>query len=53
MDDNAFANYGSGGPAVGVCFSTLTGVMDLDTVNELRTINPRSTTDMPTTTCTF
>lgn len=50
MDDDAFFNYSASAtatvPAVGTCYSLLTGVMDLQTTDQVRTINPRSTADM-------
>jgi|GEM_PF-2527527 len=50
LDDDVFANY-SGSPtasipAVGTCFDTLIGVMSVQTVDNVRTINPRSAADM-------
>lgn len=55
MGDGAFAGYGTSPvvlPAVGTCYTSLTGVMDLTTTDapnviEARTINPRSAADMP------
>jgi hypothetical protein len=55
MEDGAFAGYGTSPvvlPAVGTCYTSITGVMDLSTtdtaeVMEVRTINPRSAADMP------
>ncbi len=62
MDDDAFPYYGGTSaapmvPAVGACLQ-VTGVMDVQTIDtagmmEVRTINPRSATDMTTATgCT-
>ena len=54
MDDEAFAFYGGSkatpnNPAVGTCFTSLTGVMDLDTFDpQVRTINPTAAADMTT-----
>ncbi len=56
MDDDAFQYYGGTSaapatPAVGTCFKTLTGFMDLTTSDtastiEVRSINPRGASDM-------
>ncbi len=48
MDDGAFLGYGSGAsvPTTTTCYKTLTGVMDLQTADQIRTINPRSALDM-------
>src|SRR5262249_38652340 len=57
MSDDVFANY-SGSmtasiPAVGTCFDTITGVMSIQTVDDVRTLNPRSAADMVVgTSCT-
>ncbi len=50
MDDDIFANY-SGSmtafvPAIGTCFDTITGVMSVQTDDDIRTLNPRSAADM-------
>ncbi len=54
MDDDAFFGYGAGSgtatpPAATSCV-TVTGVMNLDTADQIRTINPRSAADIVTTT---
>jgi hypothetical protein len=53
MDDAAFAKYGGTDTVpsfpLGTCFASLTGVMDLQTTDQFRTINPRSAADMVTT----
>lgn len=59
LDDTVFAFYGGTSaaptpPAVGTCFKTLAGLMDLTTTDtagmmEVRTINPRSAADMMST----
>lgn len=56
MDDDAFQYYGGtmaapNSPAVGTCYTTITGFLDLTTTDsagmmQVRTINPRSATDM-------
>jgi hypothetical protein len=56
MDDDIFANYGGTVdaptlPAVGDCFDTLTGVMSLQLTADIRTINPRSASDLVAGTC--
>ncbi|MEO7730664.1 MAG: hypothetical protein ABIY55_06795, partial [Kofleriaceae bacterium] len=50
MGDDVFASY-SGSmtpslPAAGTCFDTITGVMSVQTVDDVRTLNPRSAADM-------
>jgi len=57
MDDDAFFDYGGSGSAappytVGSCYQ-IVGVMDLQTTDQVRTINPRTLADVTTTTgCT-
>jgi hypothetical protein len=49
MDDGAFASYGLTDVTtiiLNACFSSLTGVMDLQTTDQVRTINPRNVADM-------
>ena len=51
MDDDAFFAYGGTSsaptpPALGTCFASVTGVMDLQTTDQIRTINPRGTFDL-------
>jgi hypothetical protein len=51
MDDDAFDFYGGAMatpnlPAVGTCYSTLTGLMDVQGNDNVRTINPHAATDM-------
>ncbi len=54
--DGAFPTYTGATTAVGTCFTTLTGVIDLDSCatgsgsdcTQTRTLNPRSVADMPT-----
>jgi hypothetical protein len=46
---NDFANGGGWTgytTTVGTCYSSLVGIMDLDTKNQVRTINPRATADV-------
>ncbi|HET9620287.1 MAG TPA: hypothetical protein VFP84_02895 [Kofleriaceae bacterium] len=56
MDDDVFFAYGGTTamptlPAVGTCYSTVTGVMDVQTTANVRTINPRTADDLPVVTC--
>lgn len=48
MADGALANFGGTAPAVGDCYSSLTGVMDFNTFNnpQIRTINPTTVADI-------
>ncbi len=50
MNDDAFGGYSGSAtamvPAVGTCFATITGVMDVQTDDDVRTIDPRSAADM-------
>ena len=54
LDDGAFGSYSGATTAVGTCYSTVTGVMDMQTCatgsgttcTQLRTLNPRSKADM-------
>ena len=52
MDDGAFQYYGGTNatptpPALGACL-TITGIMDVQTTDNIRTINPRSAADIAT-----
>ncbi|HEY4240707.1 MAG TPA: hypothetical protein VGM88_12885 [Kofleriaceae bacterium] len=54
MDDDSFFGYGSTTnpvtlPIVGTCYASLTGVMDVQTTDQIRTLNPRNAADMVTT----
>jgi hypothetical protein len=48
MDDDAFAYAMSPNviPANNTCFATLTGIMGVQLIDDIRTINPRAATDM-------
>jgi hypothetical protein len=48
MADGALASFGGTTPAVGDCYSSLTGVMDFNTFNnpQVRTINPTTASDI-------
>jgi hypothetical protein len=47
MAAGAFSKFTGATTAVGTCYTSLTGVMDLDTFDpQVRTINPRSVADM-------
>jgi hypothetical protein len=52
MDDDAFDNFNgtdkAAPPAVGTCFASVTGLMDIQTKVNVRTINPRSNADLVT-----
>ncbi len=46
MDDDVVFKFGGTVPVKGTCYSSITGVMDVDTTNDVRTFNPRSVADM-------
>ena len=49
MDDNIFADYTDAVPTMGTCYATVTGIMDLQTTDQVRLLNPRSAADFDTT----
>lgn len=50
MDDLAW-DYAAASYPVGTCFSTVTGVMGVDLVNDVRVILPRAASDVAVVTC--
>ncbi|MBC7973482.1 MAG: hypothetical protein H7138_00750 [Myxococcales bacterium] len=46
MDDNIFVDYTGAVPAVDTCYATVTGIMDLQTNDQVRLLNPRFAADL-------
>jgi hypothetical protein len=49
MDDSIFTDYTGAVTAVGTCYASVTGIMDLQTNDQVRSINPRSVVDLDAT----
>lgn len=49
MDDNIFTSYMGAVPTVGTCYLSVTGIMDLQTNDQVRLINPRNADDFVAT----
>lgn len=48
MDDDAYVIPTGQTPAVGTCYTAVTGVMNVQLIDNLRTLNPRSAADLVT-----
>jgi hypothetical protein len=48
MSDTIFTGYTGAVPTVGTCYATVTGIMDLQTTDQVRLLEPRSADDFVT-----